>query len=111
MGSHEPCNEQDFSVCDSRLELAYDATYALFKHIPGGTHALKLAAIKRLLIRMGMKRFDSFWDIGCGVPVLAACASSFTGTPSLGPDLSTFAEISNLSFYYYVSLLFLLFIV
>ena len=86
----EPRSDEDYKKYKGRVELAYKSAYKLFANIPGGAHSVSLSVINKLFMRMGFMKDETFWDIGCGVPVLAACASALTGVTSLGTDIGKY---------------------
>jgi hypothetical protein len=77
-----PINE--YTVSRKRLaKHAYAATYERFRDLPGGCHCVQLHTALKLVSAMHIKAGELVWEIGCGVPTLAACMSVFTERPIL----------------------------
>ena len=67
---------------------AYKAAEGKFKnYVTGGSHPLTLNGTLELISAMNVEPLDQIWEIGCGVPVLAASLSAASGSTVLCTDV------------------------
>jgi hypothetical protein len=70
--------DEEKKLTFTRIDLAYNFVgKVLFPNgLDGGTHSLSRGNIKKLAIHLGIKKDDTFWEIGVGVPFLAFSLSA-----------------------------------
>jgi hypothetical protein len=77
--------------------VAYDAAERAFELLPGGSHPVSFGAAQSLIKTMNICRGEAVWEIGCGVPVLAAAISSVTCKVVLCTDIDpVFKSITDI---------------
>ncbi len=70
-----------------RMTFAFQSATQTFKAVTGGSHALPYKAAMETLAYVNLKHNEVVWDIGCGIPSLAAAASVATGTTAVCTDI------------------------
>jgi hypothetical protein len=73
--------------------VAYRWAEVKFSLVLGGSHAVSYNAALKLITAMNITIGQTVWDIGCGVPALAAAISAVTACVVLCTDLGTTFKI------------------
>jgi hypothetical protein len=83
--------------CRKAAAIAYAFAERYFRGLAGGVHAVDFQCATSLIAAMNIGRGSRTWEIGCGVPRLAAAVSAVSGTTVLCTDLpDKIAEMKNL---------------
>jgi hypothetical protein len=83
-------NEEEKKLMFSRVKAAYTfVNETLFlTGIPNGVHSLPEKVINKLILHLGIKKNDTFWEIGVGVPLLAfSLSAAAEGGTVIGTDI------------------------
>jgi hypothetical protein len=78
-----------------RIDVAYKyVREKLFSGgMPFGVHSLSLAVIKELIEHIGVKKCDTFWEIGCGEPFLSfSLSAAAEGGMVLATDVGKYCK-------------------
>jgi hypothetical protein len=96
-GSHQPA--ASFGLLERRrCAVAYASAEKVFGLLTGGSHPVSLDSALELISVMNIVRGSVVWEIGCGVPVLAAAMSSVTRNAVLCTDIGdTFQLLMGVS--------------
>lgn len=77
-----------------RMAVAFHSAHSHFRHVQGGCHSVGLVVATTLINVMNISKGDVVWDIGCGVPGLAASVSAVTATQVVCTDIGgTYRDI------------------
>jgi hypothetical protein len=57
--------------------------------LSGGMHGVEFHTAEDIVVQMNLALNDNVWEIGCGIPGLAAVMSAVTGAPVLCTDIKT----------------------
>ena len=69
------------------IATAYYITKKKFNNVSGGSHPLTFKGTLELISAMNVEPSDQIWEIGCGLPVLAASLSAASGNTVLCTDI------------------------
>jgi hypothetical protein len=96
-GAHQPA--ASFGLLERRrCAVAYASAEKVFGLLTGGSHPVSLDSALELISVMNIVRGSVVWEIGCGVPVLAAAMSSVTRNAVLCTDIGdTFLLLMGVS--------------
>ena len=74
------------------IATAYYITKKKFNNVSGGSHPLTFKGTLELISAMNVEPSDQIWEIGCGVPVLAASLSAASGSTVLCTDVENIQQ-------------------
>ena len=81
-GPHSSIEKRKYMIAT-----AYYHTKAKFRNVTGGSHPLTFKGTLQLISAMNVAPSEEIWEIGCGVPVLAASLSAASGSTVLCTDV------------------------